>query len=232
MAWFIGQGSAVALQAGGLHVDPTLAAARDPFRAGGRPGQWPSIMTGLMHTLDLLVTVLTAIGRGLLGEERWAEFQAAIDVAREKVSHRCPDRSGSAAVDDLSDAADEAARATRTWKDRLPSAGHWSWTSPSRPWRAFKVFLSSAPLVERFSRPQSRGCQSGGPAGAAAEIFTLLGSSRQFGELMKQYNPILQAFADVIGAILGLLIPLAELHHSGPVLQQLAPAWPYWVRSW
>src|SRR5690606_35200019 len=64
-------------------------------------------------------------------------------------------------------------------------------------------------------------------AGAAAGVFlTLLGSSRQFGELMERINPILQAFADVVGAMLGPLIPVAQLLAQliEPVLQQLAPA--------
>src|SRR5690606_26517748 len=86
-----------------------------------------TFMTGLMHALDLLVTVLTAIGRGLLGEERWAQFQAAIDVAREKVGEFIDALTGAGgaedSVDDLSDAAEEAAQATRTWKDRLRDAG-------------------------------------------------------------------------------------------------------------
>src|SRR5690606_30973401 len=96
VAWFIGQGVSHGIQrfqAGGLvGVDPTLAAGIEQQQGilfgleGALTSMARTFMGGLMYALDLLVTVLTAIGKGLLGEERWAQFQAAVDAARARIN--------------------------------------------------------------------------------------------------------------------------------------------------
>lgn len=48
-------------------------------------GMMQTFVGGMMRLIDLLVTVLEAIGRGLLGEERFEQFQGAIRSARSKV---------------------------------------------------------------------------------------------------------------------------------------------------
>lgn len=48
-------------------------------------GMMQTFVGGMMRLIDLLVMVLEAIGRGLLGEERFEQFQGAIRSARSKV---------------------------------------------------------------------------------------------------------------------------------------------------
>lgn len=165
------------------------------------------LLKGFATIMNVLVTVIEAIGKAILGDQRWEKISGTIKDARKQLQDFIDmlQGKGPRSIPVPQAAATIGSNGPSFWQKLGAAMGPALNTGVA-------ALGQAQPLAKNTIDAFAGGAAEGGPmAGLANAGMTLLTSSQTFQQIMGALTPLMQALADAVGSLLKPIIPLVNV---------------------